>query len=312
MVYPIVDLHCDLLAYLCQQPGRTPWDPAPRCSIPQLKEGHVQLQTLAIYAATAETSVEKGKRQVATFQELNAQFPGRFIAAFENASGFALENEPLSTALSRLESYCSQLGPLFYISLTWDGENRFGGGVGAQCGLKRDGKDLMEWLNGKKIAIDLSHASDPLAEDVFNHIDAKGYDIPVIASHSNFRSVTDHPRNLPEPIAKEIIRRKGLIGLNFIASFLHRTDPSAFLRHIEYGLALGAEEALCFGADFFCDADFPTLFQKHQTHTLFLPGYDDASRYPHILAALASTLKLPPELLSKIAHGNALRFLGRG
>jgi microsomal dipeptidase-like Zn-dependent dipeptidase len=232
------------------------------------------------------------------------------IAAFENASAFASEIEPLSDAICRLEKYVNAAGPIFYISLTWDEENRFGGGNRTMTGLKEDGKRLLEWMSAKRIALDLSHASDKLAYDLLDFIDQNALEIPIIASHSNFRFISDHPRNLSDDLAKEIIRRKGLIGLNLFAPFIHKTDPSAILRHVEYGLELGAENALCFGADFFCDIDFSdSLREKYQRSEAFYPEFSDASTYPKLLELFSSKLKLKEQSLLKIAYQNADRFL---
>ena len=141
---PVIDLHCDLLSYLADNLKRTADDPAVRCSYAQLLAGHVKLQTLAIYTSTSPQSVEKGRAQVEQFIKLVKHHPTQFsqanfpldtqnslvhiLPAFENASSFASEQEPLSESIARLEGYLKQIGPLFYISFTWDGENRFGGG----------------------------------------------------------------------------------------------------------------------------------------------------------------------------------------
>ena len=319
----IIDLHCDLLSYLADKPGRTPNDPASRCSYPQLQAGHVQLQTLAIYTATSPHSIEKGRAQIEQFLQLLKHYPEQFslgiksqnstvqiLPAFENASSFADETEPFLYAITRLEDYLKQIGPLFYISLTWDEENRFGGGNRSKVGLKEDGSRLLEWMSGKRIALDFSHTSDRLAEDLFNCIDKNSLDIPVIASHSNFRAISPYPRNLPDDIAKEIIHRKGLIGLNFFASFIHDTDPSAIFRHVEYALSLGGENALSFGADFFCDLDMGKfLLEKYHRSEAYYKGLDNASVYPSLLTSFAQKLKLKEEQILKIASKNALEFL---
>ena len=75
-------------------------------------------------------------------------------------------------------------------------------------------KNEVEFL--KYLSKVLSHTSDALAHDIFNHIDKHKLAVPVIASHSNFRSVSDHVRNLPDEIANEIVNRNGLIGMNFL------------------------------------------------------------------------------------------------
>jgi len=324
---PIVDLHCDLLSFLAHKPGRSPDDPLSRCSYPQLRQGGVKLQTLAIFSQTGPDSVKEGCKQVDHFLKLLSNYPTQFtrlqfplipqsplvqiLPALEGASSFASETEPLQDPYDRLQAYIEAIGPLFYISLTWDGENRFGGGNRTQIGLKDDGKRLLEWMSGKGIALDFSHTSDPLAYDLLNFIDKQSLDLPIIASHSNFRAISDFPRNLPEEIAREIIRRKGLIGLNFFSSFIHPTDPSALLRHVEYALSLGAEEALCFGADFFCDADAPNLLQKYQRTEAYYPGLSDASVYPDVLGGFSQKLRLKEEQLLKIACQNASKFITR-
>jgi len=326
MSFPIIDLHSDLLSYLTHKDGRLPDDSLSRNSFPQMQAGNVAVQTLAIFSRTAESSVEQGKKQLHHFQHLLTAYPDRFaalthqsnlslprvhlIAAFENASAFASETEPLDAILSRLQKIHDALGSLFYITLTWDGENRFGGGVGSSAGLKPDGEQLLHWLSNKRIAVDLSHTSDRFASEIIECIDKKSLHIPLIASHSNFRSVTDKLRNLPDAIAQEIIRRQGLIGINLFAPFIHKSDASALIRHVEYGLSLGGENALCFGADFFCDTDFPMIKQKYpEAPFFFFEEYKNSSTYPSILASLEQRLRLSSEKLHAIASKNALDFL---
>ena len=165
----IVDLHCDLLLYLAFSPNRDPFHPVARCSAHQLKAGNVSLQILAIYAETKPHSLLLGLKQLEIFQSLSQKYPEYFNShnirpAFENASAFALETEALDEVLERLENILTQIKPL-YISLTWNGENRFGGGCGSASGLKKDGEELLTFLSGKGVAIDFSHASDKLARD---------------------------------------------------------------------------------------------------------------------------------------------------
>lgn len=325
VVTPVIDLHCDLLSFLTHLPRRSVDDPLSRVSHPQLSAGNVKMQTLAIFTDTGSKSLSEGRAQVDYFHKLITQHPTAFapcqlplnakntainlLPAFENASSFASEDEPLLKSIERLEEYIKAIGPVFYITMTWNEENRFGGGNLTNIGLKEDGKRLLEWMDGKRIAVDLSHTSDKFAYELLNFIDKSKLDVPVIASHSNFRAISNYPRNLPNDLAEEIIRRNGLIGLNFFAPFIHDTDPSAILRHVEYGMSLGAENTLSFGADFFCDADFPSFVKKYHRANAFYPGLDDASVYPAVLGFFAQKIGLKEEQLFKIASGNAIRFL---
>lgn len=308
----IIDLHCDLLAYLAINPDRTPLTPCPRCSGPQLKEGGVKTQVLAISTETNLYSLCFGLHQLEIFSNLPKQYPKYFtkeniLPAFENASAFCTQDEPLQHIFNRLEQIFSVISPL-YISLTWNGENRFGGGCGTTIGLKEDGRHLLEYLSGKGIAIDFAHTSDSLAHDILECIDTHGYDLNVMASHSNFRAKCDHERNLPDEIAKEIIQRKGLIGLVLYKKFLNNKFENLF-EQIEYGLYLGGENCLAFGSDFFYLEDI-----SHIVHDLagFFEEMPDASKYPALLERIKKELNFSDELLSAIASGNAQRFITSG
>lgn len=304
----IVDLHCDLLCYLGIDPKREPLNPAVRCSGPQLKAGNVKLQVMAIFAETNLYSVLYGQEQLKRFLELPTQYPDYFnkesiLPAFESASAFALEAEPLEHVLERLESILAQITPL-YISITWNGENRFGGGCGSDKGLKCDGLELLKFLSGRGLAIDFSHTSDRLAYDILNAIDANNLDLRVMASHSNFRTIQDQPRNLPDDLAKAIIDRKGLIGLNFYKKFLE--TPRQLYQMIDYAHRLGGADALAFGADFFCLDDLHTILTGPSG---FFDEMSDSSKYPSILEGIRREMGLSEEQLENIASRNALKFI---
>ena len=131
------------------------------------------------------------------------------IASLENASNFCEEDMDLDEGFENLEKdYWEYKGYFLYQELHHHHENRFGGGNFAEAGLKEDGKILIDYLSDKKIAIDLVHTSDQLAHDIFNYTAQRNYKIPILASHSNFRSVYPNNRNLPDELVKELIAQK--------------------------------------------------------------------------------------------------------
>lgn len=181
-MFPIIDLHCDAPLFFAMDPKRTPFDPLSRCSIDQLQAGNVKLQTMVIFSETKKHSVLLGTKAWEAFLNLPKKYPQYFsffngeftdkialIGAIENASAICSEDEPLPQGIHRLDSMLKQ-APFFYISLTWNEENRFGGGAETTVGLKKDGISLLDHLSGKGLAIDLSHTSDKLAEDILNII----------------------------------------------------------------------------------------------------------------------------------------------
>ncbi len=321
---PIADLHCDLLAYLAEKEERHAENEEARCSLTQLKKGDVLLQTLAVYTVTGKGSVASAEKQMTIFRTLPTLYPEGFqhlkrlempepngkvhiIPAIENASGLCGESEKLENAFSRFDHYQETAGPILYISLTWNDENRFGGGNHSKAGLKRDGELLLEYLDGKKIAIDLSHTSDALAYDILNYIDAKSLKVIPIASHSNFRSVAKQYRNLPDELAKEIIRREGVIGLNFVKAFIGKQFPDDFTRQVDYARSLGGLDSYCFGADFFYDKDMPLAL--HPFMPFFYPPFGTSACYPEIIEYLHEVFA--KQELENIAHKNFGNFLAR-
>ncbi len=190
----IADFHCDLLSYLERGEGRSADDPQSRASIPLLKAGGVVFQTMAIFSKTNSDSVRCGAAQFNIYQTVIKNQEIKTILAIENGSNFCGEGDNLKAGLKRLDEWAGQTR-IAYISLTWNEENRFGGGNQTKIGLKPDGLELLRCMADLDIAIDLSHTSDRLAEEIFNAIDRHRLVLRPIASHSNFRAVADVPRN---------------------------------------------------------------------------------------------------------------------
>lgn len=325
---PIADLHCDLLCYLENDARRTPFDAAVRCSIPQMQLGGVFLQVLPIFTVTETGSTAKGWGQAEAFSSLLKHLPdlvtsvrttsdikrvqqeGKIglMLAIENASSLFEETEDFKIGLEALETIHNTYGRIVYISLTWNTENRFGGGNYTKVGLKEDGKKLLDFLHGRKIALDCSHMSDLLMQEALAYIDVRKLNIPLIASHSNLRSVTDVPRNLPDNLAKEILKRGGVIGLNLYRPFVGPSGVDFTAKQLEHALRLGGEKQICFGADFFCHEDLPPQFSKPPLE-MFYEEVGDSSCYSYVLELWREKLKLSEQTLTDIASLNLLRFL---
>lgn len=320
--FPVVDLHCDLLSYL-NSVKDDPWDKSQLgCAIPFLKEGNVKLQVLAIYSDYQKGAVNRAIEQTQKFQKLlsgNTEHLEQYLptkvlgsdkiqtlVAIENATGFSAEEDSLDQCFRQLENLQSKCGPLLYIGITHHYVNRFGGGNYSGGGLTEDGKVLLEYLSGKGIAIDFAHASDALARGVIDHIDKKGLDLPIMASHSNFRKIMEHPRNLPDDIALEVIKRGGLIGINFLRDYINPSRPEMLLEHIQYGWDLGGAKSLAFGADFFYTLDMPDKSRI----PFFFKEHEDASKYPNLLSQLKNR-GIHEDQISGLAYKNALEFIQR-
>jgi membrane dipeptidase len=138
----VADFHCDLLWYLSNDSKRTVMDSESQASVPLLKQGGVVIQTFPIYTVTGVSSALKGAKQFEIFEKLSHLDPDffgprlRYKVAIENASGFCTEDESLEVGFKRLELWRKKF-PIQYISLTWNEENRFGGGAETTMGSRK-------------------------------------------------------------------------------------------------------------------------------------------------------------------------------
>lgn len=323
MKFPIIDMHCDLLSYLARIPGADPFVKDDiSCAIPWLISGGVRMQVLAIYTDVKPESMGMATRQALLFEELHQKYTSELAlvdsdflenwdkqnrvgikASVENAAGIGNEHATWKEIYTQFDFILEKVKSLAYISLTHHTENRFGGGNYTKgIGLKDDGKKLLDYMSGKSIPVDLSHTSDLLAGGILNHIDSNKLDIPVIASHSNMRAIWNHPRNLTDEFAKEIIHRGGIIGINFLRAFLDPQVPERLFEHILHGFELGGEKSICFGADYFYTKDFgdPLRFP------FYFPLAENAGKYPSLIESLED--KLSAVDLEGLAYRNSLEF----
>ncbi len=161
-------------------------------------------------------------------------------------------------------------------ALTWNYENCIGypNTMDQNLGLKKFGKEAVEYMNELGIIVDVSHLNDKGFYDV--------YDIskcPFIASHSCARSLCDHSRNLTDDMIRKIADRGGVIGINFYSLFLRDINKDTkekmvelikqkdfssldnlmsglesknedIIKHIEYIKNIGGSDVIALGSDF--------------------------------------------------------------
>ena len=138
------------------------------------------------------------------------------------------------------------------MTLTWNGSNEIGSGIGdaaADFGLTEFGKKAVKRMGERNMIVDISHASEKLFWDVCEYSDK-----PMVASHSNAKALCGHRRNLTDEQFAEIVRRGGLVGLNFYKAFLSDVEEKACIEtifeHADYLLSKGGENVLAMGSDF--------------------------------------------------------------
>ncbi len=78
-----------------------------------------------------------------------------------------------------------------------------------------------------------------------------------------------------------------------------KDKPETIYDHIEYGLNLGAENTISFGADFF--------FDDERTWQIYYPKFNNASSYTVLIKEIEK--RFSREIAEKIAFKNALNFM---
>ncbi len=176
------------------------------------------------------------------------------------------------------------------MSLTWNGKNELASGVKANGGLTDFGKSVIKEMQELGIRVDVSHLNDRGFDELYD-MGVK----PIIATHSNLRSVKNNPRNLTENQFKKIVSTGGVVGINFYTEFLGDSPFEYAFRHIYRMLSLGGENTVAIGSDF-DGADFDYRLNSVEK-VIYLAEY-------------LLSRGLSDDTVEKIMFKNALRVLG--
>lgn len=178
-------------------------------------------------------------------------------------------------------------------TLTWNYDNDLAGFHKSEKGLTDRGRAYVRSAEENGILIDVSHLSEPAFWDLIRVTRA-----PILASHSNCRSIWNHSRNLTDDQLRAITETGGLVGLNLYVPFLGKeADFETLLRHLEHMLRICGEDHICLGGDLDgCDV---------------LPkGFTDLSSYSDLYAFLQGK-GYDETLLDRIFYSNLDRLIGR-
>jgi len=147
-------------------------------------------------------------------------------------------------------------------------------------------------MNRLGILVDVSHLSDGGFFDV-----AQVSTKPFVASHSNARALTPHPRNLTDEMLRTLADRGGVTGLNLLPEFTNdRGLPGTvefLMDHARHIVRVAGEDALGIGTDF--DGFDGDLQIQHP------------SDMPLLFRAMEK--EFTPRQIEKFASGNVLRVL---
>ncbi len=306
-----IDMHCDSLLRAYRDGSGSLWDGRGQ-SLKQMAQSGQMCQFFAVYF---QPKTEQQEEDTAYFLKLRAILMEQ-LALHTGSVTLALSVEDIrnhaaqgiASALLSVEdgrmidndmnriAWMKEMG-VRAIGLTWNHANCLGfpnspDPTENRKGLTPFGRDAVEEMNRLGILVDVSHLSDGGFDDVAE-ISRK----PFVASHSNARAVTDHPRNLSDPMLKKLAERGGVTGLNLVPKFLNdRNLPGTvamLLEHARHIVRVAGEDVLGIGSD--------------------LDGFSEPSEIScapqMVLLFSAMEKEFTPRQIDKFASGNVLRVL---
>ena len=183
------------------------------------------------------------------------------------------------------------------MTLTWSNRNDIADGINEEAtgsGLTLFGKQVVAEMNRLGMLIDVSHIS---TAGFWSVIETSTK--PIIATHSNAKSLCSHPRNLNDEQIKALAQNGGLAGITFAGQFLEEDWRNACIesvyKHIDYMLNLiGNDDHIGFGSDFDGISHPPYNIQGVQDYK---PLIEYLSKY------------YSDETINKITHQNVINLL---
>jgi membrane dipeptidase len=292
-MFPVADGHCDYL-YGAVQSGYDLKTPKREQAIrlDDLMRGGVALQFFACWTDTALATppLHQCLAMIDAYE--------RMMAAHEELVPFSRDYEPQSGKIATVltieggeavDGSMAILRVLYRLgvramTLTWNENNELAGAAMGRGnkGLSAIGRDIIDEMCALGMAIDVSHLSDKGIEQVLARATR-----PVFASHSNTRSVHEHPRSLSDALIREIAKQGGTIGVNFYYQQLTKNSMASIddiVRHICRLVEIGGINCCAIGSDldgmqqypkdFKTSRDFPALFDA-----LLKRGFTEADVY---------------------------------
>lgn len=249
----VLDMHCDSLLTVKENEGLIkPYN---------FSDKHPHLQFAAAFVPRDERAPEERRAELMHYFNVYLYETARLgIPAVKCAEDiYKFEENGTRAAIFSVEGggglfadspelEILRAGGLRVIGMAWDTNEL------AACAWDKDdmglsflGKDFVKKCDSLGIISDVSHLSD---RSFYELAEISSY--PIIATHSNFRELCDSPRNLTKDMAREIVRRGGVIGLNLYPSFLKNggeADTDDIIRHVDFALENFGEDSLGFGFD---------------------------------------------------------------
>ena len=242
-----VDTHADTPLRMIE-PGfdlavrHNPLDTGSKVDYPRMKEGGLDAIFFAAFVSQDIRDNEGNKRAKALVTEMidavissteeNSNLVGLALTPKDaytleedgkRAIYLAIENGyPIGDDLANIELFFNK--GVRYITLVHSSNNDIADSATDTAGpehngLSAFGEQVVREMNRLGIMVDVSHASDDVFFDAIAISEA-----PIIATHSNARTVTEHDRNMSDEMLRLMAENGGVVQLTLLSSYL-RDDP---------------------------------------------------------------------------------------
>ncbi len=196
-----------------------------------------------------------------------------------------------------------------HASLTWNEGNDLATGVAGDSsrGLTDSGKEAYKRISSLGMIFDVSHLNEKSFWDV-----VKIADKPIIASHSNCRSICNVPRNLTDDQLRAIGESGGLVGINSFNQFVHKgkelQNVEILVDHIVHMAEIMGIDHIAFGFDF-CDyLDDSIVGSFSSQETAYTTGLEDSSKSQNIIEEMRKR-GFSRDEIEKVSSGNILEII---
>lgn len=293
----VVDAHFDLAMDLQDRWDRGQRDILGRDYLPGFRQGGVNLIVSSIFLHDwylPEMALRKALAQISILKQEIGRLEGEIMLVTDRDSleealekkipGILLSFEgadPIGNDLDLLPVF-RDLG-VRGIGLVWSRRNYIADGCffsekreGKKGGLTDFGVKVLEEASRLGMFIDVSHLNDEGFWDVMEF-----HEGPLIASHSNCRTLVHSPRNLTDEQIKAIAEKGGVIGMNAYAAFVaedyrtRRAGVEDLLDHLDHVVELVGVEHAGIGFDFCSGFDGFTSFVSGEKAYEVLDGHKD-------------------------------------
>jgi membrane dipeptidase len=235
----VVDTHADTTQRMLDENmelGKR--QPDGHLDIPRMREGGLGAEFFSIWVEpkNAPDYLMRALRQIdAVYREVERN-PAQIEMAYTTADIRRLHQAGKIAALMGLEGgdaiqddlavldMLHRLG-IRYMTLTWAYNNNWADSSTDKPrhnGLSPFGKQVVERMNRLGMMVDISHVADKTFYDVLGVSK-----VPVIASHSSCRAITNVPRNMTDEMIRDLAKHGGVMQINFHEGFLDQAYADA-------------------------------------------------------------------------------------